>query len=162
MGQFGWVSVFRKIAFALCSLKAATQCNFGRRPPRSYFLPNGCISARQRALNHEASCWNPGIIRHPGRADEYLVDHIPRLRCRQSFAKIGHRPVHVSIENFSKELLLVAKCGVKAWSIDAHGPCEIGKRSAFVTFRPKNVHRAFQGRVRIERAWPPALCCNSF
>ena len=28
MGQFGWVSVFRKIAFALCSLKAATQCNF--------------------------------------------------------------------------------------------------------------------------------------
>jgi hypothetical protein len=33
MGQFGWVSVFWKIAFALCSLKAATQCNFRRRPP---------------------------------------------------------------------------------------------------------------------------------
>jgi hypothetical protein len=40
MGQFGTVSVFRKIAFALCSLKAATQCNFSRRPPRSHFLPN--------------------------------------------------------------------------------------------------------------------------
>jgi hypothetical protein len=51
MGQFGWVSVFRKIAFALCSLKAAAQCNFGRGAPRSYFLPNGGISARQRALN---------------------------------------------------------------------------------------------------------------
>ena len=67
------------------------------------------------------------IIRHPGRAEQYLFDHIPRLRCRQSFAKIGDRPVHVSIENFSKELLLVAKCGVKTWPIDAHGPCEIGE-----------------------------------
>jgi hypothetical protein len=35
MGQFGWLSVFRKIAFAFCSLKAATQCNFPRRAPRS-------------------------------------------------------------------------------------------------------------------------------
>ena len=125
MGQFGWVSVFRKIAFALCSLQAATQCNFGRRPPRSYFLPNGGISARQRALNHEASCWSPRVIRHPGRAEEYFFDYIPRLRCRQSFAKIGDRHVHLSIENFSKELLLVAKCGVKTWSIDSHGSCEI-------------------------------------
>ena len=40
MGQFGWVSVFRKIAFPLCSLKAATQCNFRRRSPRSHFLPS--------------------------------------------------------------------------------------------------------------------------
>src|SRR5205823_9233380 len=61
-GQFGWVSTLRKIAFAFCSLKAATQCNFGCRPPLSYFLPNGGISTRQGALNHEASCWNPGII----------------------------------------------------------------------------------------------------
>jgi hypothetical protein len=68
MGQFGWVSVFRKIAFALRSLKAATQCTFGRRPPRCHFLPNGRISARQRALNHEASCWNRRVIRHPSRA----------------------------------------------------------------------------------------------
>src|SRR5712672_3425052 len=140
MGQFGRVSVFRKIAFALCSLKAATQCSFGRQPPRSYLVPNGRISARQRALNHEASCWNAGIIRHSGRAEEYFFDRIPRLRCRQSFAKISDRPVHVSIENFSKELLLVAKSGVKTWSIDAHGPGQIGKRSAFVTFGPKNVH----------------------
>src|SRR6266478_2265363 len=161
MGQFGWVSVFRKIAFALCSLKAATQCKFGRRPPRSQVLPNGRISARQRALDHEAPCWNPRITRHPGRAEKYFFDHIPRLRCRQSFAKIGDRPVHVSIENFSKELLLVAKCGVKTWSIDAHGPCELGERSAFVTFGPKNVHRPFEGRVRIEGARPSARCCNS-
>jgi hypothetical protein len=28
MGQFGWVSVFRKIAFSLCSLKATMLCNF--------------------------------------------------------------------------------------------------------------------------------------
>ena len=85
------------------------------------------ISARQRALNHEASCWNPRIIRHPGRAEEYFFDHIPRLRRRQSFAEIGDRPVHVSIENFSKELLLVAKRSVKTRPIDAHGPCQIGE-----------------------------------
>src|SRR2546430_14743359 len=162
MGQFGWVSVFRKIAFALCSLKATTQRNSGRRPPRSHFIPNGRISARQRALNHEASCWNPGIVRHRGRAEEYFFDHIPRLRCRQSFAKIGDRPVHVSIENFSKELLLVAKRGVKTWPIDAHGAREIGERSAFVTLGPKNVHRAIQGRVRIKSARSSALCSRSF
>src|SRR5438046_326532 len=136
MGQFGWVSVFRKIAFALCSLKAATQCKFGRRPSRSHFLPNGRISARQRTLHHEASCWNPWITSHPGRAEEYFFDHIPRLGCRQSFAKSG----------------------VKTWSVDAHSPCEIGKRCAFVTFGPKNVHRAIQGRVRIEGARPAELC----
>src|SRR5438046_1821422 len=158
MGQFGWVSVFRKIAFALCSLKAATQSHFRPPPPSSYFRPNGRISARQRALNHEASCWNLGITSHPGRAEQYFFDHIPRLRCRQRFAKISNRAVHVSIENFSKELLLVAKGGVKTWSIDPHGPREIGKRSAFVTFGPKNVHRAIQGRVRIEGAGPSKLC----
>jgi hypothetical protein len=59
MGQFGWVSVFRKIAFALCSLKAATQYNFRRRSPRSHFFPSGRTSTRQ-ALNHEASRWNQG------------------------------------------------------------------------------------------------------
>src|SRR5712692_1249745 len=137
MGQFGWVSVFRKIAFALCSLKAATQCKFGSGPSRTHFLPNGRISARQRALNHEAPCWNLGITSHPGRAEQYFFDHIPRLRCRQSFAKIGDRPVHIAIENFSKELLLVAKCGVKTWSIDPHSPREIGKRSAFVPLAQK-------------------------
>jgi hypothetical protein len=105
MGQFGWVSVFRKIAFALCSLKAATQC----------------------ALNHQASCWKPGIFRHPGRAEEYLFHDVPRLPCRQSLAKVGDRPVQVSIENFFKQLLLVAKCGVQTWAIDSHGPGEIGE-----------------------------------
>src|SRR5437660_11953456 len=127
MSQFGCVSAFWKIAFALCSLKAATQCNFRRHSPRSHFLPGGRISARQRALNQEASCGNPAIFRHPGRAEEYLFDHVPRLRCRQSSAKKSDRPVHVSIENSSKQLLLVAKCGVKTWSIDSHGPCEIGE-----------------------------------
>src|SRR5436309_11490217 len=127
MGQVGWVSVFRKIAFALCSLQAATQCNFGRRPPRSYFLPNGGIAARQRALNHETPCWSPGIICHPGRAEEYFFHHIPGLRCRQCFAKKGDRPVHISIENFSKKLLLVAKRSVKTRPIDTHGPCEMRK-----------------------------------
>src|SRR5439155_16583948 len=132
MGQFGRVGVFRKIAFALCSLKAATQCPFGRGAPRSYFLPSGRISARQRPLNHEASCWNRRIIRHSRRAEEYFFDHTARLRCRQSFAKIADRPVHVSIENFSKELRLVAKGGVKTWSIDSHGSGEIRERGAFV------------------------------
>src|SRR5713101_1208496 len=133
MGQFGWVSVFRKIAVALCSLKAMTQRRFAGAARRSYILPNGGISARQRALNHEASCWNPRVIRHSGRAEEYFFDHIPRLRRRQSFAEIGDRPVHVSIENFSKELLLVAKCGVKTWPIDPHRSRQIGEGSAFVT-----------------------------
>jgi hypothetical protein len=108
-------------------LKAATQCNFRRHPPRSHFLPSGGIPAGQRALNKEASCRSPAIFRHPGRAEEYLFDHISRLRCRQSFAKKGERPVRVSIENLSKQLLLVAKCGVKTWSIDSHGPGEIGE-----------------------------------
>src|SRR5437588_1881426 len=105
MGQFGWVSVFRKIAFALCSLKAMTQRRFAGGAPRSYFLSNGGISAGQRALNHEASRWNPRIIRHPDRAEEYFFNHIPRLRCRQSFANVGDRPVHISIEDLAKELL---------------------------------------------------------
>jgi len=48
VGQFGWVSVFRKIVFPFCSLKAATQRSFGCGPTRAYFLPNGSgrISAR--------------------------------------------------------------------------------------------------------------------
>src|SRR6266567_8601967 len=125
MGQFGWVSVFRKIAFALCSLKTATQCKFGRRPSRSHFLPNGRISARQRTLHHEASCWNPGITSHPGRAEQYFFDHIPRLWRRQSFAKIGDRPVHVSIENLAKELFFVAKSSVETRPIDAHGAGQV-------------------------------------
>src|SRR6476660_2139624 len=137
MGQFGRVSVFRKIAFPLCALKAATQCSLRSRPPRSHFFPSGRTSARQRSLNQKASSWNFVISCHPRRAEKYLFDHIPRLRCRQSIAKKGGRPVHVSIENFSKELLLVAKCGVKTRSIDSHGPCEIGECSAFITFRPK-------------------------
>ena len=127
MGQFGRISIFRKIAFPLCSLKAATQCNFRRRPPRSHFRPSRRISARQCALNHEASCWNPRISPHPGRSEEYLFDHVPRFRCRQSFAKPGDRPVHISIQNSFKQLLLVAKRGVKTWPIDLHGPCEIGE-----------------------------------
>ena len=162
MGQVGWVSVFRKIPFPLCSLKAATQCNFGRRPPRSHFLPNRRISARQRALNHEASCWNPRVIRHPGRAEEYFFDHIPRLRCRQSLAKICDRSVHVSIENFSEELLFVAKCSVKTWPIDAHGLSQIGEGSAFVALGPKNMHGAFQRHVRIEGARPSAAAAVVF
>jgi hypothetical protein len=110
-------------------LKAATQRNFGRGAARGYFLPNrsGRISARQRTLDHKASCRQPRITRHLGRAEENLFDNISRLPRRQSLSKKGKRSVHVSIENFSKELLLVAKCGVKAWSIDAHGPCEIGE-----------------------------------
>src|SRR5882762_9673101 len=106
-----------------------TQRSFGCGAARAYFLPNrsGRISARQRTLDHKTSCWNARIICHPGRAEEYLFDHISRLRCRQSFAKKGERSVHVSIENFSKKLLLVAKCGVKTWSIDSHGPCEMGQ-----------------------------------
>src|SRR6266581_4252357 len=162
MGQFGWVGVFRKVTFALCSFKATTQRTFGRCPPRRHFLPNGRISTRQCTLNHEASCWNPRVIRHPGRAEEYSFDHIPRLRCRQSFAKIGDRPVHVSIENLAEELLLVAKCGVKTWPIDAHGPSQIGEGRAFVAFGPKNVHGAFEGRVRVEGARSPPLCRSSF
>jgi hypothetical protein len=55
VGQFGWVSVFRKIAFALCALKAATQCAFRCPSPRRHLLPGGRVSARQRALNQEAS-----------------------------------------------------------------------------------------------------------
>ena len=125
MGQLGWVSVFRKIAFSLCSLKAATQCNFRRHSPRSHFLPGGRISARQRALNQEASCGNPAIFRHPGRAEEYLFDHVPRLRCRQSSAKKSDRPVHVSIENLAKELFFVAKSSVETRPIDAHGAGQV-------------------------------------
>src|SRR5947207_537345 len=115
MGQLGWPGVFRKIAFALCSLKAATQRNFSRRPPRTHFLSSGRTSACQCALNQEASCWNSWIFRHPGRAEKYFFDHVPCLRSSQSFTKPGDRAVHVSIENFLKQLLLVAKCGVKTW-----------------------------------------------
>ena len=97
-------------------------------------------------MRHPAG--NLRITRHPGRTKEYLFDHIPRLRCRQSFAEIGERPVAVSIENLAEELLLVAECSVKTWPIDAHRPGEIGKRSAFITFGPKNVHGAFERHVR--------------
>src|SRR5689334_13572736 len=158
MRQFGWVSAFRKIASALCSLKPATQRNFRRRPPRSHFLSCRRASARQRALNQEASRWNPGIFRHPRGTEEYLFDHVPRLWCRQSFAKKGDRPVHVSIENFSKQLLLIAKRSVKTWSIDSHDACEIRERSAFVAFGPKDVHGTIQGRVGIKGARPSKGC----
>jgi hypothetical protein len=163
MGQFGGVSVFRKIAFPFCSLKAATHRSFGCGAERGYFLPNrsGRISARQRTLDHEASRWIPRITRHLGRAEEYLFDNIPRLCCRQGLAKISQRSVHVSIENLAKELLLIAKSSVKTWPIDPHGSRQIGERGAFVTFGPKNVHGAFQGRVRIEGTGPAALCRTS-
>jgi hypothetical protein len=161
MGQVGWVSVLRKIPFPLCSLKAATQCNFGRRPPRSYFLPNGGISARKRALNHQASCRNPRIIRHPGRAEGYFFDDIPHLRRCQSFAEIGDRPIHVSVENFSKELLLVAKGSVKTRPIDAHGLSQIGEGSTFVALGPKNMHGAFECDVSVERAGSSERCWSS-
>src|SRR5439155_1093696 len=91
------------------------------------FLPNGPrrASDRQRALNHEASCWKPRVTRHPGRTEEYLFDDIPRLRRRQSLAKIGKRSVDVSIENLAKELFFVAKSSVKTGPIDAHGPRQV-------------------------------------
>ena len=54
-----------------------------------------------------------------------------------------------------KQALLIAKGGVKAGAIDAHGPGEMRERSAFVTFVPKNVHGPIQGRVGIEGARPP-------
>ena len=112
MGQFGWFSVFWKIAFAPRSLKAMTQRRFAGGAAPSCFLPHRGISARQRALNHEASCWNRRIIRHPGRAKEYFFDHIPRLPRRESFLKKSKRSVHVTIKNFAKELLFIAKCSV--------------------------------------------------
>src|SRR6266436_8789483 len=129
MGQFAWISVFRKIAFPLCLLKAATQRSFGCGAARAYFLPNGTgrISARQRTLDHKASCWSPRVARHVGGAEENLFDNIPRLPRRQSFLKISERSVHIPIENFAEELLLVAKCSIKTWPIDAHGPCQIGE-----------------------------------
>jgi hypothetical protein len=163
MGQFGWVGVWRKITFPFCSLKAATQRNFGCVAARGYFLPNrsGRISARQCTLDHKTSCWSPRVTRHVGGAEENLFDNIPRLPRRESFLKKSERSVHVPIENFAEELLLVAKRSVKTWSIDPHGPCQIGERSSFVTFGPKNVHGAIQGHVRIECAGSPALCRRS-
>src|SRR6185437_9902511 len=127
MGKFGRVGIFRKIAFALCSLKAATQRNLHRRPTDSHFLPSRRISAGQCALNEKASRWNPTIFRHPGRAGENLFDHVPGLRRCERFAKPGDRTVHVSIESFAKEPLFIAKRGVKTWSIDSHGPGEMGE-----------------------------------
>src|SRR5437870_5121410 len=83
------------------------------------------ISDRQRTLDHEASCWKPRITRHLGRTEEYLFYNIPRLRRRQSLAKIGKRSVDVSIENLAKELFFVAKSSVKTGPIDAHGPRQV-------------------------------------
>jgi hypothetical protein len=55
--QFGWISIFRKITFPLCALKAATQRNFAGGAAAGCFLPNGPgrISDSQRTLNHQAS-----------------------------------------------------------------------------------------------------------
>jgi len=39
--QFGWISVFREIAFPLCALKATTQRNFAGGAAPGCFLPNG-------------------------------------------------------------------------------------------------------------------------
>jgi hypothetical protein len=125
--QFAWISVFRKIAFPLSALKATTQRNFAAGAAPGCFLPNGPrrFSDRQRTLNHEASCWKPWITRHPGRAEEYLFDDIPRLWRRQSLAKVGERSVDVSIQNLAKEFLFVAKSSVKTWPIDAHGSRQV-------------------------------------
>jgi hypothetical protein len=102
VSQFGWVSVFRKIAFALCALKAATQCDFRWPSPRSHLFPRGGVSARQRALNQEASWRNSAIFRHRSPAEKYLFNDIARFLRRQRFAKPADRPVHVSIESLSK------------------------------------------------------------
>src|SRR5439155_27158537 len=127
-------------------------------------LPDGPrhISDRQRTLERAASSCKPPIPRHLGRTEEYLFYSIPRFRRRQSFAEIGKRSVDVSIENLAKELLLIAKSSVKTWPIDAHGSRQVRERGAFVTFGPKNVHGAFEGRVRVEGARSPALCRSSF
>jgi hypothetical protein len=55
--QFGWIRVFRKIAFPLCALKSTTQRNFAGGASPDCFLLDGPrrISDRQRTLNHEAS-----------------------------------------------------------------------------------------------------------
>src|SRR5258708_11337154 len=115
MGWLGWVGVWGKVTFSFCSLKAATQRSFGCGAARAYFLPNrsGRISARQRTLDHKASGWRSRITRHVDGTEEYLFDNIPRLWRRQGLAKISERSVHVSIENLAKELLFVAKSGVK-------------------------------------------------
>jgi hypothetical protein len=140
-------------------LKAAPQRNFGCGAAGGDFLANrsGRISARQRTLDYQASRWSSRVTRHVGGAEENLFDNILRLPRRQSFLKKSERSVHVSIENFPKELLLVAKGGVKTWPIDAHGSCEVGEGSAFVTFGPKNVHGAFECDISVEGARPSGL-----
>jgi hypothetical protein len=123
----GWVGVWRKVTFPFCSLKAATQRNFGCRAARGYFLPNrsGRISARQRTLDHKASCWSSRVTRHVGGAEENLFNNISRLPRRQSLSKKGKRSIHVSIENLAKELLFVAESRVKTRPINAHGPGQV-------------------------------------
>src|SRR5207253_612450 len=98
-----------------------TQRNFGCGAARGYCLPNrsGRISARQRTLDHKASCWSLRVTRHVGGAEENLFDNISRLPRCQSLSKKGKRSIHVSIKNFAKELLLVSKCSIKTWPIDS-------------------------------------------
>ena len=163
-GQVGWVSVSRKIALSLCASKAASQRTFASGAKRGHFLPHGTcgISACQCTLDQETSCGDLWIVRHADRAAQYLFDNIPRPRRCQSFLKIGERPLHVSIKNLTKELLLVAKSSVKARSIDTHGPGQVRERRSFVTLGPKNVHRAFQGHVWIEDPRPSDFFRNGF
>ena len=123
-------------------------------PPRGHFLLSRRVSTRQRALNQEASRRGLGIFRHPGGAEEYLFDHVSRLRCRQSLAEKSERTGHVSVENFSKQLLLITECGVKTWAIDLHRARKIGKGRALITFGPENVHGAIKCIVQVEGARP--------
>ena len=163
-GQIGWVSILRKVAFSLCPLKAASQRIFASGAESGHLLLNGTcrISARQCPLDQETSRGDLRIVRHANRAAQNLLDNIPRLGRRQSFLKISKRSLHVSIENLAKELLFVAKSSIKARPIDTHGSGQVGERSTFITFGPKNVHGAFQGHVRIEHPRPPDLCRNGF
>jgi hypothetical protein len=51
-----------------------------------------------------------------------------------AFSKLSEGSLGISIENLAKELLFVAKRSVKTGAVDAHGPGEVGRGGAFVTF----------------------------
>ncbi len=98
-----------------------------------------------------------------GGAEENLLRSHPAPSVPPELCE-NRQVAHSSIdrEPFEEELLLVAKRSVKTRPIDAHGPRQVGERSAFVTFGPKNVHGTIQGRVRIEGARSSARCCCNF
>jgi hypothetical protein len=94
----------------------------------------------------------------PARAFGEQAPH-GRLRRRLLVEPFRHRldaALLVALERLEVELLLVAEGRVQAGRVDVHGAREVAHRGRFVALPPKDLHRALERQLAVERARPAA------